>query len=77
MSINVRYFASLKDVIGKHEDTLSIDAPLSVNAVWQRLNPERNPPEATLAAINRDYVDWDELVCDGDELAFFPPVTGG
>ncbi|MBS3965152.1 MAG: MoaD/ThiS family protein [Methylomonas sp.] len=78
MSIKVRYFASLKETVGKSEDDLPTDAPLSVRAVWQRLNPELNPQGTTLAAVNKAYVDnWDAQVCDGDELAFFPPVTGG
>ncbi|MDD1617761.1 MAG: hypothetical protein CG439_2829, partial [Methylococcaceae bacterium NSP1-2] len=30
-----------------------------------------------LAAVNMDYVSLDYNVQDGDEVAFFPPVTGG
>jgi molybdopterin converting factor small subunit len=30
-----------------------------------------------LAAVNMEYVLLDVLVQEGDELAFFPPVTGG
>ncbi|HTH15226.1 MAG TPA: molybdopterin converting factor subunit 1 [Magnetospirillum sp.] len=28
-------------------------------------------------AVNQDYVGLDHPVCPGDEIAFFPPVTGG
>ena len=34
-------------------------------------------PEDVLMARNLEYVDSDSLVEDGDEIAFFPPITGG
>jgi molybdopterin synthase sulfur carrier subunit len=77
MSIKVRYFASLKDLVGFSEACCSVSAPLSARQVWQQLNPQLAVPENVLAAVNLDYVDLDTLVADGDELAFFPPVTGG
>lgn len=77
MSIKVRYFASLKDSVGRGEDELHVSDPLAVHAVWQRLNPDFAMPDAVLAAVNMDYVALDAQVTDGDVLAFFPPVTGG
>jgi len=77
MSIKVLYFASLKDSVGRSSDELSIEIPLSVREVWHRLNPDKPMPNTVLAAINMEYVDPNVLICDGDELAFFPPVTGG
>jgi molybdopterin synthase sulfur carrier subunit len=77
MSIKVRYFASLKDAIGRNEDLLPWVQPLSVRQVWLVLNPEQTMPDSLLAAINMEYVDLDTQVADGAELAFFPPVTGG
>lgn len=77
MSIKVRYFASLKDLVGCSEASCNVSGPLAARAVWQQLNPQLAVPDNVLAAINMDYVDLDALVADGDELAFFPPVTGG
>lgn len=77
MSIKVRYFASLKDRVGRGEDQLQVSESLAVCAVWQRLNPDLAMPDSVLAAVNMNYVALDALVADGDELAFFPPVTGG
>jgi sulfur-carrier protein len=34
-------------------------------------------PESMLAAVNMEYAELDFPVQDGDEVAFFPPVTGG
>ncbi|MEQ1622424.1 MAG: MoaD/ThiS family protein [Methylococcales bacterium] len=77
MSIKVRYFASLKDRIGRSEDILEASEGISVQAIWHRANADKAMPDNTLAAVNMDYVDLDRLVKDGDEVAFFPPVTGG
>jgi molybdopterin synthase sulfur carrier subunit len=50
---------------------------LTVLDVWQQLNPQINMPESVLAAVNMDYVAMNAKVNEGDEVAFFPPVTGG
>jgi molybdopterin synthase sulfur carrier subunit len=77
MSIKVRYFASLKETLGRSEDLLPFSESLSVRQIWLLLNPDRVDPETLLAAINMEYVGLDAMVGDGAELAFFPPVTGG
>ena len=77
MSIKVRYFASLKESVGRTEDELAFIKALSVNNVWQQVNIDIDLPDNTLAAVNMEYVGFDYLVKDGDEVAFFPPVTGG
>lgn len=77
MSIKVRYFASLKESVGRLEDELTVASLLTVHQVWNCANPEKSLPDNILAAVNMDYVDLDYLVKDGDEVAFFPPVTGG
>jgi molybdopterin synthase sulfur carrier subunit len=77
MSIKVRYFASLKERVGQSETELELHAPLSARNIWLRLHPDLPPAENLLAAVNMEYVTLDTMVNDGDELAFFPPVTGG
>lgn len=77
MSIKVRYFASLKELVGRSDDELQADQALTVRAIWRQLNPGLALPENVLAALNMEYVGYDARVRDGDELAFFPPVTGG
>ncbi|MDH5485649.1 MAG: MoaD/ThiS family protein [Gammaproteobacteria bacterium] len=77
MTITVKFFASLREQVGIAETTLEATGPLSVSAVWQGATSGQPMPSNTLSAINMDYVSADELANDGDEVAFFPPVTGG
>jgi sulfur-carrier protein len=77
MSIKVRYFASLKESLDRSEDDLIFTGLLTVNEVWNRANPGKSLPDNILAAVNMEYVDFDNIVKDDDEVAFFPPVTGG
>jgi len=77
MSIRVRYFASLKDRVGRAEDEIEFDEIKTVADVWLAANNQQAIPEHILAAVNMEYVTLEKAVNDGDEVAFFPPVTGG
>jgi len=77
MSIKVRYFASLKEIVGRSDDDLAFVEIVTVIDVWKLANQGKVLPDNTLAAVNMEYVALDSPVCDGDEVAFFPPVTGG
>ena len=76
MSITVRYFASVRETLGRSEDHFESAAPLSVAEVWRRAAAVPLPPRL-LAAINQQHAGLDAMVKEGDEVAFFPPVTGG
>ena len=77
MSIKVRYFASLKENIGRSEDQLELTKPSTVSDIWLKANNGMPLPDSIFAAVNMDYVEFDYIVKDGDEVAFFPTVTGG
>lgn len=77
MSIKVRYFASLRESLGRSEDHIAYTKPLSVHEVWYLVNDKQPLPDNVLAAVNMEYVDFEHIVQDSDEVAFFPPVTGG
>ena len=76
MTIQIKYFASLRERLGREQDELTVDKALSVSELWQGLNPGARPPNI-LCAINMEYASWSDMVNPDDEVAFFPPVTGG
>ena len=76
MSVTVKYFASLRERMGRDEEQLA-DHPATVAEVWSQVSGGLELPANTLVAVNLEYVKRDHPVGEGDEVAFFPPVTGG
>ena len=81
MRIRVRLFASLKDVVGESEIDITVEENSTARTVFHRLQrkfPELERYERTvLVAVNQQYAPWDTLMGEGDEVVFFPPVSGG
>lgn len=77
MPIQVRYFASMRERMGRSEEDLSADGVRTVADVWIRVARGQPLPSNTLIAVNMEYSYLNGAVGDGDEVAFFPPVTGG
>ena len=76
-TIQVRFFASLREQLGHGEVELSVDTVATVADAWQRGSNGMEMPANTLMAVNMEYVEVSHPVVAGDEVAFFPPVTGG
>jgi len=76
MTITVKFFASLREQVGQGDASLDAADMLTVEHVWSATSPIAMP-DNTLCAVNMEYVDLSQPVNDGDEVAFFPPVTGG
>ena len=74
--ITVKYFASLREEMGRSEDGFDAGPLHTVADVWRAAAGDR-PLEDMLCAVNRRYAKPGTQVADGDEVAFFPPVTGG
>ena len=85
MNIKVLYFARIKEAV--NYSTEDIDLPVGVSTVmalknylalrgdiWAKLF---NGKQVVRAAINHTLVDDLSTINAGDEVAFFPPVTGG
>jgi len=77
MTISIKYFASLRERIGRASDSLATKSSLSVIEVWMQATGQESFPDDVLIALNQEYTDAEAMVNDGDEVAFFPPVTGG
>lgn len=76
MKVTVKYFASMRDRMGRGDDTLSLGDGATIADLWQQVS-EEPLPENTLVAVNMEYTNISQALKDGDEVAFFPPVTGG
>ena len=81
MQITVLLFATLRDVVGARTLDLTLRGDQSVASLRAEL--ARRYPAASenlrvaLAAINEEYAFDSDAIADGDEVAFFPPVSGG
>lgn len=76
MTIKVKFFASLREQVGQSALDLN-ERATTVAEVWSQATNDMAMQENTLMAVNMDYVDAAHSVSSGDEVAFFPPVTGG
>ncbi len=83
--MKILYFAGLRDAIGTNEEIVA--PPPQVSTVrglleWLRARSPRHRNALDGAtrlrmAVNLDYAGPDDPISAGDEVAFFPPVTGG
>ena len=85
MAIRLKLFASIREQTGVDEEALALPAGVENlgqlrdhlrgrGAAWQE---SLDPARAVRGAVNQRMVADDQPVKDGDEIAFFPPVTGG
>ena len=83
--LRIQYFASIRETLGRSDEELElparvgsvqdlIDHLLSVNPSFQRVFSAQNK---VLAAVNQTVVGLDHPLSENDEVAFFPPMTGG
>jgi molybdopterin converting factor subunit 1 len=81
MKIRLLFFAVLRDIAGRSDDVLDLPEGTRAGDVWERLRNEhaalRDYVQPPMIAVNESYVIAEELLRDGDELAFIPPVAGG
>jgi molybdopterin synthase sulfur carrier subunit len=76
VTITVRFFASIREKAGRGEASIESRGVATAADVWASTAGFGAPPNL-LVAINQEYARLDQPVKDGDEVAFFPPVTGG
>ena len=83
--VTVLYFASLREALGKSSEQIALPATVrdleglrallvARGGVWEQVLAPSTPVRA---AVNQSMAVGDTALADGDEVAFFPPVTGG
>ena len=77
MKLYIKYFASVRDMMGKDSEVVDIDTNLTVFGLWEILSIDLKSDMKVMFAVNHEYVGEDFKLKQGDEIAFFPPVTGG
>jgi sulfur-carrier protein len=83
--LNIQYFASLREALGRSSEVLALPADVStVAALAAYLATSRGEAWAilqdttqVLVAVNQTIVDRDHALTGTEEVAFFPPMTGG
>jgi len=81
MSVQIRYFAALRETVGHDDETVELPAGTTVAEIRTQLEA-RYPALSNIlprcaVAVNRSYVTTQAVLDDGDELAFIPPLGGG
>ena len=84
MKVTVVFFASLRESLGVESVELKLTEPCKVSALILKLANQQSrtwieklTDQNVRVAVNHELVDKDVDVSNGDEVAFFPPVTGG
>ena len=81
ITIQVLFFGAARDVVGNNPIKVSVHAPATVASAFEILSARFAGLErfgrSLLFAVNQEYATRDKLLNDNDELAIFPPVSGG
>lgn len=83
--IQIRYFARFREALGSEHEQMAFSADVQTVKQLMSVLAQRgdswadvfNGRQRILIAINQDMVQPEAVIRDGDEVAFFPPVTGG
>jgi MoaE-MoaD fusion protein len=81
MQVTVRYFASIREVIGQRSEVREVPEATTAGELLEQI--VRDHPaidglrRASRIMLNQEYAESDDLLSDGDEFALIPPVSGG
>ncbi len=81
MQVNLLFFATLKDIVGSRQLQMEVPSGTTVGGLLSQLEATfprlKDYRRVALTAVNEEYVDETGHLKDGDEVAIFPPVSGG
>jgi len=81
ITVTVRLFASLKEAFGMDETLVTLPARATVAILLKELKAEwpdlSQMLDHVLQAREGDYLTPDDILCDRDTIALYPPLSGG
>lgn len=80
MRIKLRYFASIRELVGAVEGEIELPEGSNVEGMLEtvkRYHGRLRDMDRILVAVNGEYVNPRTRLTDGDVAALFPPVSGG
>jgi molybdopterin synthase sulfur carrier subunit len=79
VKVTVKFFARYRDIIGEPEIEVEVDNGANVASLIAKLADKHAdfPADPSMVAVNAEYVDYAVTLSQGDEVAFFPPFSGG
>ena len=80
MRIELRFFASIRDLMEIAADETAMPEGSTVEALLEKMKREHDPlreMDHILVAVNGEYVDPSTVLEECDVVAMFPPVSGG
>lgn len=80
MRVNVRYFGQFRDFTGKRDEVLEVKQGITVEGIREHIRglyPKIAAKNEILVAVNGSFSALDTVIVETDEVAFFPPVSGG
>jgi len=77
MDVTIKLFASLAEAQGWREKRCELASGATVHDAWRAATGQTALPPRVLCAIDLEYRESSAALQGGEEVAFFPPVTGG
>lgn len=81
MTVKVLFFAKLREKMGIKEVDIELAQSVTVTQFEALLTAQFSQfselPQPVLVSVNQAFAQPEQMIHAGDEVAFFPPVTGG
>jgi molybdopterin synthase catalytic subunit len=81
MRIHLRYFAIIRETLGRSEETRDVEIGATAGSLFDQIAGEEprlaGMKRSVMLMVNQEYVPASQPLGEGDELALIPPVSGG
>lgn len=83
ITIQVKFFASLKESLGVSQTNLTVPVESTVDLLLRKIQDTYGKDNQLIdisslrVAVNQQMVEFDRVIREDDEIAIFPPITGG